>query len=234
MTQREIGYAQVRLIVPKMIVTSSIWIWLLMKKETVGFLLSRSDYGKLGLAAGEQWSKKAASLFVFEEQVKFPWIEVTEDHTHARCITTQTMQPTANMRPLSLSDKDKLATAYGCALRVITTLLARAGVFLVSLGADGHAGAVIQIENWVESMANSQKDDQADQVKSEQGEEDDVTSPYTPRRIAKQGTISVSGTLPPPQLAPPCHTECLHHCRGFHTLRLTSHRCFDMKFKTLL
>jgi hypothetical protein len=76
------------------------------------------------------------------------------------------------MKPLSLSDNNKLVAAYSHALRAITTLLTRAGVFLTSLGIDGHVvsrglasladalkefqGIATVIEDWVEHMINSQ------------------------------------------------------------------------------
>jgi hypothetical protein len=76
------------------------------------------------------------------------------------------------MKPLSLSDNDKLVAAYSHALRLITTLLTRAGVFLTSLGIDGHIvsrgiasladalkefqGIAIMIEDLVGHMINSQ------------------------------------------------------------------------------
>lgn len=83
-----------------------------------------------------------------------------------------TIQPTANMKPLSLSDKNKLVAAYSQVLRAITALLTRAGAFLTSLGIDGHIvsrgivsladaliefqGVAVMIEDWVEHMINSQ------------------------------------------------------------------------------
>ncbi|KAG2139713.1 hypothetical protein DEU56DRAFT_911977 [Suillus clintonianus] len=101
------------------------------------------------------------------------------------------------MKPLSLPDKNKLAAAYGHALRAITALLTRAGVFLISLGVDGHAvsrgiasltdaltelqGTVIRIEDWIECMANSQTA-QANPVEDRETVKHDMTSPCTPPR----------------------------------------------------
>lgn len=99
------------------------------------------------------------------------------------------------MKPLSLSDNDKLVAAYSHALRLITTLLTRAGVFLTSLGIDGHIvsrgiasladalkefqGIAIMIEDLVGHMINSQNNAQ---VESGQKEEEGVASPRTPPR----------------------------------------------------
>ncbi|KAG2103027.1 hypothetical protein BD769DRAFT_170435 [Suillus cothurnatus] len=99
------------------------------------------------------------------------------------------------MRPLSLSDNDKLVAAYSHALRLITTLLTRAGVFLTSLGIDGHIvsrgiasladalkefqGIAIMIEDLVGHMINSQNNAQ---VEGGQKEEEGVASLRTPPR----------------------------------------------------
>ncbi|KAG2114618.1 uncharacterized protein F5147DRAFT_769935 [Suillus discolor] len=105
------------------------------------------------------------------------------------------------MKPPSLLDNNKLVTAYSHVLKAITTLLTRAGVFLISLGIDGHIvsrgiasladslkelqGIVVMIEEWVDHAISSQKSEnntQANPVESGQKEEDVVVLPRTPPR----------------------------------------------------
>ncbi|KAG1888673.1 hypothetical protein F4604DRAFT_1714468 [Suillus subluteus] len=126
------------------------------------------------------------------------------------------------MKPLSLSDNNKLVAAYNHALRAITTLLTRAGVFLISLGIDGHIvsrgvarelqGIVTMIEDLVEHMINSQNNAQANPVESEQKEEDGAALPRTPPRSAhlnQSPSLRPTPAVPSPaaryRASTPCH-----------------------------
>ncbi|KAG2338546.1 hypothetical protein BDR05DRAFT_969102 [Suillus weaverae] len=116
------------------------------------------------------------------------------------------------MRPLSLSDKNKLVAAYNHALRAITTLLTRAGGFLIALGIDGHIvsrgiaslsdalkevqGIVIMMEDWVEHMIHSQNNAQANPVESGQKEEAGAASPLTPPRSTHLNQSPCLGPTP--------------------------------------
>ncbi|KAG1822288.1 hypothetical protein EV424DRAFT_1398916 [Suillus variegatus] len=127
------------------------------------------------------------------------------------------------MKPPSLLDNNKLVTAYSHALKAITTLLTRAGVFLISLGIDGHIvsrgiasladslkelqGIVIMIEEWVDNAISSQKSEnnaQANPVESERKEEDVVALPRTPPRIThmNQSTCLRPNPTTPSPVAP--------------------------------
>ncbi|KAG2137146.1 uncharacterized protein EDB93DRAFT_1253755 [Suillus bovinus] len=119
------------------------------------------------------------------------------------------------MKPLFVSDNNKLVTAYSHALRVITTLLTRAGVFLISLGVDGHIvsrgiasladslkelqGIVITIEDWVEQIIRNHNSAQATPVESGQKEDDVVITPRTPSRSTH---LDQSPCLRPTPVAP--------------------------------
>ncbi|KAG1740342.1 hypothetical protein EDB19DRAFT_1908522 [Suillus lakei] len=116
------------------------------------------------------------------------------------------------MKPLSLSDKNQLIAAYSRALRAITTFLTRAGVFLVSLGVDGHIvsrgvanladalkelqGIAIMMEDWVEHMTTSQKNAQANPVESGGKIEDTAALPCTPPRSNCLGQSPYLGPTP--------------------------------------